>query len=115
MIKNSKMKRDKMSGTKKTVVISQILSLIIEIFAISFIIGGMSVGIAKPVEAISFVPQGCCTETKNGEICENMNTADAGLCKNSLLSTDCDNIDECVKGCCFDGSNGLCSLNAPKA
>jgi hypothetical protein len=99
----------------KTIVWSQIISLIIEIFAISFIIGGMSIGISPQIEAQSFAPQGCCTETKNGEICQNMNLADKTNCKTSLLSTDCSNVDECMSGCCFDSSNGLCSLNSPKA
>ena len=102
----------------KVAVFSQILSLVIEIFAFSFIIGGMTFGItvmAVPeVSATSIGQTGCCTETTNGEICQELNLFNKELCKTNILTTSCDTIDKCEKGCCFDTQKGLCSLNAPR-
>jgi hypothetical protein len=104
----------KKAKLNKTFAVSQILSLIIEIFAFSFILGGMAVFSSEEVKAEGFVSQGCCLEAKDGSICQEMNTADSSLCKKELLGTSCSTVNECQKGCCYDSSNGECAFNSPK-
>ncbi|MEK6885790.1 MAG: hypothetical protein AABX17_02385 [Nanoarchaeota archaeon] len=103
----------------KFVAVSQILSMILEIFAFSFIIGGMAVGIstttAVAIPSVSAAEtKGCCIEGNDGSICQDMNLLDAANCKTSLLSTSCATVDNCLVGCCYNPDGGDCSLNAPK-
>lgn len=99
----------------KIIASSQIISLIIEIFAISFIIGGMTLGVTPEVDAAtSFIPSGCCLEANDGSICQEMNLLDKANCKTNLLATSCNQVDNCQSGCCYDKEEGICSLNSPK-
>jgi hypothetical protein len=116
-LREYKMKKKKMNKTKKekAVAISQIVSLIIEIFAFSFIIGGMTfLAGTKEVSADGFSPEGCCTESVDGSICQDMNRIDEYTCKSRLLGTSCDTVSECQKGCCYNPYSGDCSFNSPK-
>ncbi len=110
-MKNKKLK------TKKIIAVSQVISMILEIFAFSFIIGGMAFGAtitSVPEVSAGLIPSGCCIETKDGGICQELNNVDKGYCKTALLTTSCNNIDECETGCCYNPNGGECSLNAPK-
>ncbi len=104
----------------KIFVFSQIISIIMEIFAFSFIIGGMTFGVTLAVPTVSAVgindafAKGCCLEKKDGSICQDMNLLEQANCKTTLLSTSCSTVDNCLKGCCYNPDGGDCSLNAPK-
>ena len=92
----------------------EILTMVISIFAFAFIIGGMVIGASPKVSADGFVPQGCCIEAKDGSICQEMNEADKDNCKTGLVATDCDLVENCQIGCCYNKEEGICSLNSPK-
>ena len=97
--------------------LSEILIMIISIFAFTFFIGGLFVletPVVKAETSQSFVPQGCCLESKEGAVCLNMNQLDSDQCKSNLLSTNCNAISDCQIGCCYDADGGSCSLNSPK-
>lgn len=99
-------------------VFTQIVMMIISTFAFSFIVGGMIVGVTPKVIAadsvVPSIPKGCCPEAKDGSICQEMNLFDKAMCKTDLLSTSCNTVDNCQIGCCYDPSQGICSLNSPK-
>jgi hypothetical protein len=103
---------------KKSMVFSEIVLMIISVFAFSFIVGGMSIGASGIVKAEEItmppIPKGCCAEAKDGSVCQEMNLLDKALCKNDLLSTSCDTVSDCQIGCCYDANEGACSLNSPK-
>ena len=92
----------------------EILTMVISIFAFAFIIGGMVIGASPKVSADGFVPQGCCIEAKDGSICQEMNEADKDNCKTGLVATDCNLVENCQIGCCYNKEEGICSLNSPK-
>jgi hypothetical protein len=92
----------------------EILTMVISIFAFAFIIGGMVIGASPKVSADGFVPQGCCIEAKDGSICQEMNEIDKDNCKTGLVATDCDLVENCQIGCCYNKEEGICSLNSPK-
>lgn len=111
--------KEKTCGKKtKIAALSQVFSLIIEIFAFSFIVGGMTlfagVSQAEIVSADSLYPQGCCPEAKDGSVCQEMVESDEELCKTGLVATDCNFVDDCQTGCCYSRQEGICSLNSPK-
>ncbi len=108
--------------TKKIIAVSQVISMILEIFAFSFIIGGMAFGVTitsvPEVSALDFgtnmFPMGCCTEGTDGSICLDVNLEDKTLCKNDILLTKCNQVEGCQVGCCYSKEEGICSFNSPK-
>jgi len=107
----------KTEKTTKTFAISQVISLILEIFSISALIGGMAIFSSNNAEALdieSVFPAGCCIEANDGSICQNMNLFDASLCKTQLIVTKCEEVDNCRIGCCYSKEEGICSYNSPK-
>ena len=105
-----KNKKEKLEKRKlRAIGSSEIFILIIAIFAFTFLISEV-----KTVEASSIIQSGCCAEGVDGSICQEMNLVDEAMCKNSLLATGCDYLEECQKGCCYNTQEGLCSLNSPK-
>jgi len=100
----------------KIISLAESFIMLISIFAFAFIIGGMAIGISPIVSAAetNSVPSGCCMETKEGGICQNMNLFDKNTCKSGLVPTECNLVEQCQVGCCYDSSEGTCSLNAPK-
>jgi len=57
---------------------------------------------------------GCCKETREGAVCENLLKDESSKCKTSLLPTECSQVNECKLGCCIDNIGGICNSNAPK-
>jgi hypothetical protein len=98
---------------KKAIAVSQIISLVLEIFAFSFILGGMAVFTSPSVSA-DLIPTGCCTEGVDGSVCLEMNLGDTSLCKSAILPTKCNQVDNCQLGCCYGREEGICAFNSPK-
>jgi hypothetical protein len=88
--------------------------MILSSFAFVYFISFAFLSAVPEVSANPFVPSGCCTETKDGAICQEMNMLDEKLCKSGLLATSCNLIESCQKGCCYSADEGVCSLNSPK-
>jgi len=92
----------------KTIGSFEIFLLIVGAIAFSYFMG------IPFTSASQFFPTGCCMSTKDGAICQEMLMTDQALCADQLVGTDCSQVDECRRGCCFNPEEGLCSLNAPK-
>lgn len=58
--------------------------------------------------------KGCCLETKEGAICQDIPFIQSDFCKTSLIPSLCSSVEECKKGCCYSPSTGTCVLNSPK-
>jgi hypothetical protein len=106
---------NKKKNSKSLMALTQIGIMIISIFAFSFIIGGMIVFASQKVEAVDFNSQkGCCLEAIDGAICQEMFQFESQNCKTNLIATSCNTVDNCRTGCCYNPSEGICSLNSPK-
>jgi hypothetical protein len=89
----------------------EIAILIVAIISFSYLLSGE----AGIIEASEFFPKVCCLETKDGAKCQDMLGIDSALCKNTPVMTECNQVNECKKGCCYDSESGICSLNSPKS
>jgi hypothetical protein len=105
-MKNKKLK--KILNAKRAEAFSIIFTLIISIFAISFLIADVS----KPVSAATSVTT-CCEKTKFGEWCQNTLPEN---CNSAFQSTptSCDATSFCKTGCCYSSIEGICDKNTPK-
>lgn len=103
--------------TRAIIALNEIFLMVVSIISFSFILGGMLTFASEKIaaESMTSLPKGCCLEAKDGSLCQEMLTVDAGLCKENLVSTSCDLIEQCKVGCCYDPSAGVCSLNSPKS
>jgi hypothetical protein len=111
MIKENKIIRENLASEKGCLSYFEILTLIISIFAVAYIIGG----VFKPVDAAAVEVAGlsCCEKTKNGAYCQ------YGLDSNcdpafKKAPTECEYVDYCKKGCCYSQGTGTCSKATPK-
>ncbi len=123
-MEKDKKKKSGKNAKIKLATLSQILSLVLEIFAFSFIVGGMTLGVTTvattaipSVEAAGIndvILKGCCLEMRDGSICQTINMLDESRCKTGLISSVCENVDNCRVGCCYNNEQGSCSFNSPK-
>lgn len=108
---------------------TQILILIISIFAFCYLIydstkivsaqsyagvsGRYGQGESISGTGSSYIPgYGCCKETKSGNICQYVPEAE---CNSTLGSPNlCENTVFCEPGCCFSENTGLCNEATPK-
>lgn len=101
----------------------QILTLVVSIFAFSFIIAGLSLGIER-VSAQTTIPSSlstsqevkCCTNSKNGSSCQEFYSGSdcEKNCLGACNSGSCSQRAECKLGCCFDKEEGVCAPQSAK-
>ena len=84
---------------------SEILILILSIFAFSYIL-------SSGLEIAEAATQGCCTKTKDNVTCQDVSNEDE--CASSLFPAKCEQMADCKRGCCID-NRGLCSAGSPKS
>ncbi|GEM_PF-6625835 len=94
---------------KKKIAFLEILILILAIFSFAYLISEREL-----VSAQTDSFKGCCRETKEGAICQDIPFFQADLCKENLFATKCSSVGECKLGCCYSSSTGTCSLRSPK-
>ncbi|MFH1249263.1 MAG: hypothetical protein V1660_03865 [archaeon] len=90
----------------------QIATLIISIFAFSFLVGSISIAASPVVSALE--SSVCCEKTKDKNLfCQNSIAAN---CDDTLghSQTLCSSTDYCKLGCCIDTTEGTCGENTPK-
>ncbi|MBR9701651.1 hypothetical protein GOV13_01890 [Candidatus Pacearchaeota archaeon] len=64
------------------------------------------------VSAASDLSWSCCRQTIVGAICQNIASTDTQSCAVDVISTNCENVADCKKGCCVDEEEGLCTTKA---
>lgn len=96
---------------RKIVSFLELSLMILSIFAFSYLISNSSINL---VSAESEIQKGCCLETVEGAICQNIPMFQSGLCKDNLVGTSCEVIDQCQLGCCYSSNSGTCAIKAPK-
>ncbi len=88
---------------------TQILILVISIIAFSFLVGSLSENVfAQGVE-----DKICCTETKEGQTCQNV-VPDKCKADSQKSPNECKDTNFCGYGCCFSDDTGLCNIDTPK-
>jgi NOL1/NOP2/fmu family ribosome biogenesis protein len=84
---------------------SQILILVLSMFAFSYVIySSQNVDAAEP-------GYGCCEKTNEGHLCQYVEEGD---CSGKWVRSECDKTDYCRTGCCISQKTGLCNKNVPK-
>src|SRR3989344_8090036 len=99
--------------SKKPIATLEIYLLMTSIIAFSMFISQIGIASAAPAQ-VGGADTGCCLETLDGAICQDVNKLDSGLCKSGLIGTSCNQVSQCQIGCCYNSNEGLCSLNSPK-
>ncbi|MEM4605703.1 MAG: sulfite exporter TauE/SafE family protein [Candidatus Pacearchaeota archaeon] len=96
---------------KKKIASFEIIILLLSILSFSYLISKTNL---KTVSAQLDIPKGCCKETKEGAICQDLKFLDRDICKSSLFPSPCFYVEECKLGCCYSPSTGTCAVNSPK-
>ncbi|MEM4330463.1 MAG: hypothetical protein QW273_00445 [Candidatus Pacearchaeota archaeon] len=98
---------------KRITALGEALLVVISIFAFCY----LSSQIFSEVSFVSGVEgnlNGCCLETKEGAICQDIPFFQSELCKSNLFGTTCEYVDSCRIGCCYSKSTGNCAVRATK-
>ena len=103
--KKPQIRKRNLISRKASISYSEILILIISIFAFSFIIS---------IPEVKAEDKNCCLENKQGAICQEYAGDCNSNCKSSCIPTSCSRVSSCKLGCCYDESEGLCTSNSPK-
>jgi len=98
--------------------ILQIIILIIATFAFAYIVHESFQG-KELIPLISAeeddVNWNCCIESTTGAICQDISSDQCNeVCKTSCIPSKCEQIENCLLGCCIDEEEGLCTTRAPK-
>ncbi|MEM4181743.1 MAG: hypothetical protein QXX68_01135 [Candidatus Pacearchaeota archaeon] len=96
---------------KKKIATLEISLMVLAIFSFAYLISEKDI---KIVSAQQDSIKGCCRETKEGAICQEIPFFQSDICKENLFLTSCSSVDECRIGCCYSPSTGTCSMNSPK-
>lgn len=96
---------------KKFIGLFESVLVLLSVFAFSYLISTDSIPLASAQEARFY---GCCLETVQGAICQEIPIAQSDLCKDSLIGTGCTVVDQCKLGCCYSADTGTCATRAPK-
>jgi hypothetical protein len=114
MIDKDKKINKKYYSTKANLSYTQMLILIISIFAFSYLIYDSTETVSAETSGGGFIPgYGCCAETKTGNTCQYIpieNCAGESLQSPNL----CENTVFCTPGCCVSGNTGVCNEATPK-
>jgi len=97
--------------TKKSAIsYFQILTLVISLFAFSYIIFSSTV---SPVDAQIGTQYGCCEKTNSGEFCQDVPQSQ---CSGKFSPTSCQDtsFSSCNIGCCVSSQTGICAKQATK-
>jgi hypothetical protein len=86
---------------------TQILILIISMFAFSWMIYSST----EIVSAQGINDYVCCEQTQNGNTCQFVPSSE---CSGRTALTSCEQTSFCEQGCCYSPNTGLCSSNSPK-
>ncbi len=97
--------------TKKLIGLFELSIMLFATFSFAYLISPDSTPL---VSAQDEGPKGCCLETKEGAICQDIPLFQSDLCKDSLIGTGCNVVDQCQLGCCYGVDTGSCSMRAPK-
>jgi len=90
----------------------QILNLILFTVSFSFLVSILGV---DTVLADTDLTANCCDTTTTGATCVQLTTDECSTqCSGSCIPTTCDQYSPCVEGCCYDSSEGWCSMNSPR-
>lgn len=95
---------------KRIVGLGEFFLIVLSVFSFSYLVSPT----ISQVSAEEGVARGCCLETKEGAICQNIPFAQSNLCKDSLIGTDCNLVGQCQQGCCYSPNTGTCAMRAPK-
>jgi hypothetical protein len=95
---------------KKSLAIFELMLIVLSIFSFSYLVSPDPTRIVSADEGFS----GCCLETQEGAICQNIPSLQSNLCKTSLIGTGCEVVDQCNLGCCYSPNTGTCAMRAPK-
>jgi len=96
---------------RKIITNIEIFILIVNIFAVAYIISGFDLISAQTNEGAMNV---CCEKTKNGNICQNDLPSNCDI-NFKQVPTRCENTDFCQVGCCMSNTNGMCSKRTSKS
>jgi hypothetical protein len=96
---------------RKFIGLFELSIMILAVFSFAYLVSTDSVQI---VSAQSEEFKGCCLETLDGAICQNIPMFQRDLCKSSLIGTGCEVVEQCQVGCCYSPNTGTCAMRAPK-
>jgi hypothetical protein len=94
----------KIFNKKARITYFEISILLINIFAIAYLICSATESVDAAVPGY-----GCCEETKKGNSCQYVPSADCNL---NFVPTECSQTSYCQKGCCISKETGKCSSNS---
>lgn len=95
---------------KKPLALVELTIIVLSVFSFSYLISSDSVKVVSASEGLS----GCCLETRDGAICQNIPFSQSNFCTSPLIGTGCDVVDQCRLGCCYSPNTGTCAMRAPK-
>lgn len=97
---------------KKIISLGELFLIVLSIFSFSYLVSPNAI---RTVSAADFVPKGCCLETKEGAICQDIPFGQANLCKDSLIGTSCEATSQCQTGCCYSPDTGSCAMRSTQS